>query len=754
MSAVSEEIPTASSTANGVSTSFPYNFTVLDSGDLVVKGTLSGATTTYSYGVDYTISGLGSPTGSADFMTPPAAGTLIVRYRDTALKRTTDYQDNGDLLADTVNDDFNRLWYALQEFMVGGRGSPTAVRVPDGETATELPAAGSRLDRLPVFNISTGDVELSTFTATQLASAVAAAYAAGATADAVTYLPPGLGATSTSVQAHLRLEPVYPEDWGATGLDVANPLSATFATLGAAQAKYGTAAVALTDELDGVVLQSLINNDIPFKGKVGAIYRTSRGIKGKHGMKAIGAGRWSGVASTFSTTGGSTIRYVGAGGANSYVALLSAEDVSIEPVTASTRDLQNVVFRGWTLDGNDLAEYGLIEARAWAGNDLEYLTITNTRKCGNLVLASWVSGPRNRHIYKNRGAGAWLGKNVWGWANFTVDQAAPSEWLLYYNGCDQSGNPYNVFADDGTTYPASANPEVECGLGIFGSRALKLGNLQCQNNSGPGLYVAPVLKGPIHVDGGYFENNGRSLNASRKWYTWTTTTVDTWAITYEKVHFGGTAPAHRLTGTQVSRDSQGPKFVGCPIMGTVVADAAYTLYNLIDCDTAVTIVGGKPASPFLSTGGLQTEAAGDIFRYKTGSFSPTLGGTGGDGTGWAYSASNNLISWVRNGDCVTFTGTITLTTKGTGTTGTIIIKGLPYTAKTGQGYNSPIQTSKVANLTTSVVSLTGYVEQATTRAQLYLRTAAAASETAVALADLANTTTFMVSGHYFTSDAL
>ena len=51
-----------------------------------------------------------------------------------------------------------------------------------------MPKAASRLDKFPRFNAATGDVELSTVTHTQVASAVAAAYAAGSTADAVTFL--------------------------------------------------------------------------------------------------------------------------------------------------------------------------------------------------------------------------------------------------------------------------------------------------------------------------------------------------------------------------------------------------------------------------------------------------------------------------------------------------------------------------------------------------------------------------------------
>jgi len=121
---VNAETPIASSTANGVTTSFPYAFTVLSAADLVVQGVLSGITTVYTYGVHYTLTGLGTDAGSVEFLSPPANGTVITRYRSSELKRTTDYQDNGDLLAETLNRDLDGLWLALQELASGASGAP------------------------------------------------------------------------------------------------------------------------------------------------------------------------------------------------------------------------------------------------------------------------------------------------------------------------------------------------------------------------------------------------------------------------------------------------------------------------------------------------------------------------------------------------------------------------------------------------------------------------------------------------------
>jgi hypothetical protein len=148
------ETPIQSSIANGSTTYFPYSFTVLDQGDLVVQGTLGGVVTPYTAGVDFTVSGIGTGSGAVAFVTPPANLTVITIYRDSQLARPTDYQNNGDLLAATVDLDFNRLWLALQEIFAGGKGVPSSVRVPNGETLIPLPDEATRADKLMGFNSS------------------------------------------------------------------------------------------------------------------------------------------------------------------------------------------------------------------------------------------------------------------------------------------------------------------------------------------------------------------------------------------------------------------------------------------------------------------------------------------------------------------------------------------------------------------------------------------------------------------------
>lgn len=141
--AVTEQFPITSALANGVTTVFPFGWTLLSADDMVVQATVGGVTTTYPSS-DYTISGIGSSSGSVTFLVAPASGVVITMYRDTKLVRETDYQDNGDLLADSINLDFDRPWMAMQDILTGGKAAPSAIRVPNGETVNVLPAAASR----------------------------------------------------------------------------------------------------------------------------------------------------------------------------------------------------------------------------------------------------------------------------------------------------------------------------------------------------------------------------------------------------------------------------------------------------------------------------------------------------------------------------------------------------------------------------------------------------------------------------------
>lgn len=95
--------------ANGSTTVFPYGFLLSQSSDLQV--TYNGKPVT----TGFQVTGTGNPSGgNVTFSQAPVAGTRIAIIRSLPLRRDTEYQDNGDLLASTINADFDRIWMALQ----------------------------------------------------------------------------------------------------------------------------------------------------------------------------------------------------------------------------------------------------------------------------------------------------------------------------------------------------------------------------------------------------------------------------------------------------------------------------------------------------------------------------------------------------------------------------------------------------------------------------------------------------------------
>ena len=110
---VSNQTPYIIYNANGLTTVFPFEFYIINSGDIQV--TINGTVITSGY----TVSGVGNiGGGDVIFITPPANGSVVMLERVVPTFRLTDYQDNGDLLADTVNKDFDRLWMAIQRAFI------------------------------------------------------------------------------------------------------------------------------------------------------------------------------------------------------------------------------------------------------------------------------------------------------------------------------------------------------------------------------------------------------------------------------------------------------------------------------------------------------------------------------------------------------------------------------------------------------------------------------------------------------------
>lgn len=94
---------------NGVTTVFPFTFKVLQASDLEVS--ISGAIQS----TGFTVSGVGSDAGDVTFSVPPAAGSVVVLRRSMTIQRTTDYQNQGAMPAETVDDDHDNAVMLVQQ---------------------------------------------------------------------------------------------------------------------------------------------------------------------------------------------------------------------------------------------------------------------------------------------------------------------------------------------------------------------------------------------------------------------------------------------------------------------------------------------------------------------------------------------------------------------------------------------------------------------------------------------------------------
>lgn len=98
-------------TGNGVTTIFTIPFLLLAASDLDVF--LDGAEIVSGF----TITGVGNPTSTITFATPPPNLSSILLNLNVPFERLNDYQENGDFLSSTINRDFDRIWQALKQLL-------------------------------------------------------------------------------------------------------------------------------------------------------------------------------------------------------------------------------------------------------------------------------------------------------------------------------------------------------------------------------------------------------------------------------------------------------------------------------------------------------------------------------------------------------------------------------------------------------------------------------------------------------------
>lgn len=111
--ALNEVDPAADrSTANGVTTVFPYTFEIATKNDIEV---LVG-TTVKTVDVDYTVSGVGdSGGGNITFVSAPANNSVVTRLRKQPAIQSSTYTANEGFPHSRVEADYDKIWMAIQQ---------------------------------------------------------------------------------------------------------------------------------------------------------------------------------------------------------------------------------------------------------------------------------------------------------------------------------------------------------------------------------------------------------------------------------------------------------------------------------------------------------------------------------------------------------------------------------------------------------------------------------------------------------------
>lgn len=214
------------SVANGLTTSFPYEFKIASADDITVE--LDGVAQT----TGFTVTGIGEDVGgSIVFSVAPANGVVVLRYLDPVFNREENYPQFGDFNASVVNLDFDRLWLALQSI---GLKLGLCVRAPISSASGVLPD--------PVANNIIGwNAEANGFQNYPPSdnALLSAALATSSGSSLVGFIQTGTGAVAGTVQARLRELSASVEGFGGGTSKTAAENQAAFNAAIAAVAAVG-----------------------------------------------------------------------------------------------------------------------------------------------------------------------------------------------------------------------------------------------------------------------------------------------------------------------------------------------------------------------------------------------------------------------------------------------------------------------------------------------------------------------------------
>lgn len=156
---VLDNTPRNQYTASSGQVAFSYTFEIAAEGDIAVlqNGVLLSLGTNPG---EYAVTGVGSDTGGVvTLVTGATSGDIITLYRDMALERLTSYTNGGDFLAADVNNDYDRLWLALQQNTGTSNRALVAPNTDPTDINMTIPDKATRLGKYLTFNATTGNPE-------------------------------------------------------------------------------------------------------------------------------------------------------------------------------------------------------------------------------------------------------------------------------------------------------------------------------------------------------------------------------------------------------------------------------------------------------------------------------------------------------------------------------------------------------------------------------------------------------------------
>ena len=156
---VLDNTPRDQYTATGGQVAFSYTFEIAAEGDIAVLQ--NGVLLSLGTGAgEYAVTGVGSDTGGVvTLVTGATSGDIITLYRDMALERLTSYTNGGDFLAADVNNDYDRLWLALQQNTGTSNRALVAPNTDPIDINMTIPDKAARSGKYLKFNDTTGNPE-------------------------------------------------------------------------------------------------------------------------------------------------------------------------------------------------------------------------------------------------------------------------------------------------------------------------------------------------------------------------------------------------------------------------------------------------------------------------------------------------------------------------------------------------------------------------------------------------------------------